>query len=99
MIAVSEAAARLIPIAQVAKLNRQPTGLHRIEPSIVAFDVVVVLLCLAMITNHLHPLGQGFVIGRDRASFTTSAKILSGIKAESRCLANRACFFPSIGLL
>ncbi len=98
VIAVSEGSARFIPPGKVLELHGQPAGLDGIEPAIIALHVVIILLRLAVITNHLHALGHRLVISCDGSAFTASTEILSGVKAECSSFADGSCLFPGIGL-
>src|ERR1700741_727528 len=99
MIAMRQRSARIVPVRKVPKLYGQPSGLDGIESTVVALNIVVILLRLAVIANHLHALSHLFIIGRDGATFAAGTKILSRIKTERSRLADGARFFPSVGLL
>src|SRR5581483_11073967 len=69
----------LIPARQMGELDAQNSCLDSIEPSVVALDVVVVLLGLTMIAKHADLAGKLFVISRDCARFSACAQIFPGI--------------------
>src|SRR5689334_10623480 len=94
MVSVGKGAARRIPLLQMAELYREPARLNRIQPSIVAFNVVVILLGLTVVANHFHLLGEDRIVCCDRAALATRAEVLAGIEAESGCDAHRASALP-----
>src|SRR6266480_4354290 len=55
MIAVRKIAPRFIPLGKMREFHRQPSRLNRVQTAVVALDVVVILLRLAVVANHLHP--------------------------------------------
>src|SRR5712692_6920077 len=91
--------AGFIPLCQVTKLHRKPTGLDGIETAIVTLNVVIVLLGLAMVSNQLHALGHGLVIRCDRAPLAARSQVLSGVEAERRSFAHGTGALPDIVFL
>src|ERR1700722_1233998 len=77
-------AALRIPLGKMSKFHMQETRLKCIQAAVVPFDIVIVLLRLSVVSENLHFVGQGLVIGRGRSSFSASAEILAWIKTE-RC--------------
>src|ERR1700723_3141856 len=77
----------------------QDARLQGIEASVVALDIVIILLRLAVFAKHAHFLGDRFTVGGCRARFAACAQILSWVKAEGRSVAHRAGFPPAIFLL
>src|ERR1700732_2852359 len=53
----SRRTAPLGPLWEVFEFCVQNTGLDSVKPAIVAFDFVVILFRLAMVTQHAHSLG------------------------------------------
>src|SRR5437762_11782230 len=99
MVAVGKGAARRIPLLQVAELYREPARLDGIQSSIVAFNVVVILLGLTVVANHFHSLREDRIVCCDRPALTTRAQVLAGVEAESGCDAHRASALPGFILL
>ncbi len=69
--------------------------MNRVQPAVVAFDIVIVLFRLAVIAKHAHALGHRFVIGSDGAAFATSPEILAWIEAKGGREADRSSFSPA----
>src|SRR6267142_3789787 len=80
----------------MAKFGGEKTGLQGIEAAVVAFNLVVILLGLAVIANNAHGLSHGLVVSCYGASFSAGPKILSRIEAESSCVPHTSGLFPSI---
>src|SRR5271157_6563151 len=76
------------------ELDAQNAGLNRIQPAVVPFHIVIVLLGLAMIAKHLDSARNITVVGRDGARFAASPQVLAGIKTEPRSDAHRSDLFP-----
>jgi hypothetical protein len=76
----------------------QESSLQGIQPSVIAFDVVVILLRLAVIAQHLDFLSKIFIVRRNRSGFPACAQVLAGIEAKCRCASDRACFHPAVKL-
>src|SRR5713226_4081109 len=85
-----------IPFGQMAKFGGEKTGLQGIEAAVVAFDLVIILLGLAVIAKNAHGLSHGLVVSGYGTSFSARAKILSGIKAERGSVAHTSRFFPCV---
>src|SRR5215472_6138325 len=98
MIAMGQIPARIVPFRQMSQFYREPSRLNGIEPPVVTLDVVVILSRLPMISDHLHPFRQGFVICRDCPALTTGSKVFARIKTECRRKAHRAGFPPGTSI-
>src|SRR5215468_1314642 len=61
----------LIPPRQMRKLYVENPCLERIQPPVVSFDVVVILLGLPMIPNNADLRGDLVIVGGYRAGFAT----------------------------
>ena len=94
VIPVGKIAPRLIPLGQMAQFHREPARLNGVQPPVITFDVVVILFCLAVIADHLHPLGHLFVVRSDRSRFAAGSQILARIKTERGSTPHRAGLFP-----
>ena len=68
--------------------------MNRIEPTVVAFHDVVILLILSMISDNLNALREFLIARRHSAGFSTSSEILSRIEAESGRLPYRTSLLP-----
>src|SRR6185503_16027908 len=79
------------PRIQVAKLDAEERGLQRIEPAVVAFELMVVLLRLSVVTDHADVFRDGFIVGGHRTRFTAGAEVLARVKAEGRSFSERSC--------
>src|ERR1700683_985113 len=83
----------------MTEFHAQDARLQGIEASVVALDIVIILLRLTVLAQHAHFLGDRFTVGGFRARFAASTQILSWVKAESRGVAHGAGFPPAIFLL
>ncbi len=70
--------------------------MNRVQTSVVAFDVVVVLLCLAMIPHHLYLVGEIGIVGGDGPGFAAGAQIFPRVKTERGCASHGARLHPAI---
>ncbi len=73
-----------VPVAEVFEFCSEKTRLDRIQPSVVALEVVLILLCLSVISELARDLRQVFVIRRDRTGFAAGTQVLARVKAECR---------------
>src|SRR5580692_11145372 len=89
-------AATLVPFRQILQFHPQNACLQRIEPSVIAFDIVVILLGLPMVANHFALARDRFVIRRNRAPFSARTKVLAGIETERRSLTHGAALPPPV---
>src|SRR6267154_5616687 len=80
----------------MAKFGGEKAGLQSIEAAVVAFDLVVILLGLAVIAKNAHGLSHGLVVSGYGTCFSARPKILSRIKAERSCVAHTSRFFPRV---
>src|SRR6516164_3258512 len=96
---MGKCAARFVPIGKVAQFDGQPASLNGIQSTVVTFEIVVILLRLAVIADHLHAQSHGFIVCGNGSGLTASPEILSWVEAESSSLSDGACFSPSIGSL
>src|SRR5216683_3769189 len=80
------------------QLGVQKTGLNRIQSAVIAFNVVIILSCLTVISQHLDPFYETRIVGRNCSGISASSEILPGIKAERRRTSHGACFHPAIVL-
>ena len=85
-----------IPVRQVAQLDTQHSGLDGIEPTIVPFEIMVILFRLAVVAQHADFARNFFIVRCHRSSFSAGAQILSWIKTEGGRVAHRSSFLPSI---
>src|ERR1700674_275269 len=99
MVAVGKITPRFMPFGKVAKFHREPSRLNGVQPTIVAFDIVVILFRLAVVADHLHPLRHSLIVCRDSSALATGSQILAGIKTESSRLPHRTGTLPGIFLL
>src|SRR5689334_5794851 len=84
---------------EVAKLCREKPRLQCIETAVEAFDVVIILLRLAVITKHLDGAGYRFIVRGHSAGFAARSKILARIEAERSGITNTSRLVPSTGCL
>src|SRR6266404_8180451 len=87
---------RFRPARQMLQLDAQEGALNGIQPSVVAFDIVVILARLAMIPQHSRGAGQLVVVRRDGASLAARSQILAGIKTERGGPPHRAGAAPAL---
>ncbi len=66
-----------VPFRQTPQLDVQQSGLDRVQSSVVAFHVVVILLCLAVIAQHLDFVGNASIIRSHCTCFAARSQILS----------------------
>src|SRR5271165_1034906 len=78
------------------QLLPQDAGLNRIQPAVVAFYVVVVLLRLTMVADDPDLGGDGHVIGRDCSGLAAGAEVLPWVEAEPCGAAHRTGLAPTI---
>src|SRR5713101_2576605 len=78
------------------KFYMKESRLNGVQAPVIAFDIVIVLLRLAVIADHANLGSERFVIGRDCSRFSASAKVLARIKTECRGAADRASGQPAI---
>src|ERR1019366_8817270 len=64
-----------IPLRQVGQLRMKNASLYCVEPSVVTFHVVIVLLGLSVISQHLDSVRVCLVVCSDRPTFAARAKI------------------------
>src|SRR5215472_690275 len=83
----------------MTELDREPARLNGIEPTVVSFDVVVILLRLAVIAKHSQPRGHIFVVRGNRTTLSESAEILAWIEAERCGFSDGPSVAPGLGLL
>src|ERR1017187_5521177 len=74
--------ALVVPLSEMLKLYMKNSRLNGIQPTVVAFHVVVVLLRLAVVPDHADLRSQRTVVGGHRTSFATRSEILPRIKTE-----------------
>src|SRR6266478_1512397 len=96
MITMRQFASRFIPLGQMGKFDREPASLDRIQSTVVTFDIVVILLGLAVVAYHLHAFCHRFVIGGDGPGFSARAQILPRIEAKSCRFAHGTSTPPGI---
>src|ERR1044072_7148163 len=73
----------------MTQLDTKNRGLHSIQTTVHAFHLMRVLFEPAVVRKHANVLHQILVLADDRARITKSTEILSGLKTESRGIANR----------
>src|SRR5687768_10566668 len=61
------------PALEMPQLDAQETCLNRIEPAVVALEVVIVLLGLTVLPQHLYRCRDRCIVGGDGNGFTTRA--------------------------
>src|SRR6185437_11610792 len=69
-------AALKVPLREVPQFHPQESGLDRIKPSVIALDVVVVLLPLSMISDHSNFARHIVAVGGYGAGLATRPEIL-----------------------
>src|SRR5260370_2191918 len=84
-----------IPFREVTKLHGQDSCLDGIESAVIPFDIVEILLRLAMFTQHSDLARHLFIVCCHRSGFATGAKVLSRVKAEGSGTAHRPRFPPT----
>src|SRR5208337_2286098 len=77
------------------ELHAQYPGLDRIEPSVVSFDIVVILLSLAVVADHAALAGNFFIVGGYGAGLAASTQVFARIEAESARGPDRSGLFPA----
>src|ERR1043165_335713 len=82
-------AALAVPLVQMTQLHAQNRSLHSIKTTVHAFHLVRVLFEPPVVREHAHVLHQIFILADDRTRITKSTEILSRIKTESCCIADR----------
>src|SRR5439155_2441031 len=80
------------------ELDAQNARLDRVEPPVVALDVVIILLRLAVIPEHTNLTRERLVVRGHGASFAAGAQVLARIEAERGRAAERASLAPPIFL-
>src|SRR6516225_4498386 len=70
------------PLLQMRQLDVQNRCLHRVQPAIVAFYGMMILLTLTVVANHAYSIGKRFVVRRDCPTFPTRAQVLAGVETE-----------------
>src|SRR5260370_37641155 len=96
MIMVSKFAPRFIPLGKMTEFHRQPSRLNRLQQAVIAFDVVVVLFCMAVVANQLHSSSHVRVVCGGGSGFSARAQIFARIEAESRGFSHRSCELPGV---
>src|SRR6185295_19868708 len=81
------------------ELSPQKTSLNGIKPAIVAFNVVIVLLRLPVITQQPAGVSQIFIIGCNSAGLSACAQVLAGIEAERSGMTHGPRLAPTVFLL
>src|ERR1700727_1490451 len=74
----------------------QKPSLDRVQSAVIAFDVVIVLLGLAVIAKHTHAGRDGGIVRGGCTSFPACPKILAWVKAESGRVAHRPGLLPAV---
>src|SRR5271165_7691485 len=87
------------PVRQMTQLYGEKARLQGIKATVVALNIVIILLGLAMIADHAHLAGDFFVIGGGCSGFAASPEILARVEAESTDLPDGAGFAPAIFFL
>ena len=87
-----------VPIRQMSQLGVQKPSLDRVQPPVVAFHVVIVLLRLPVIAQHLDLVGNTGIIRGHCPGFATCSEIFSGIEAERGRPAHGPGLHPAIQL-
>src|SRR5580692_6113256 len=83
----------------MAELYMQKSCLHRIQTAIVAFDVVVVFLGLAVIPQHADLCRNGWIVSRGSPRFPACTEILPWVEAECCGPADGSSLDPAVQLL
>src|SRR6202035_5534804 len=86
----------VIPIRQALEFCVQQPSLKCVQSAVVAFNVVVILLGLAMVAQHADFLCEAGIVGGHRASFAAGPQVLSRIEAEGCRAAHRSGLHPAI---
>src|SRR5215469_14693427 len=89
-------ATALIPRGKVLELHPKEARLKRVESSIVALNVVIILFRLPVVANHFALAGNRFIVRGNRASFAARTEILARIESKRCRLTYRAALSPAI---
>src|ERR1700722_17816210 len=83
----------------MSELGVQKPGLDRVQPTVVAFYVMVVLLRLSVITQQPDSVGDTGIIRGYRPGFATRSEVFARIETKRGCPTHRAGLHPSIVFL
>src|ERR1700691_1540974 len=89
-------ASALVPFRELFQFRAQDRGLDRIEPGVVAANLMRVVRQAAVIAEARYAMRNLVVIGRDRAAIAPCAEIFTGIKAEASSVAERSRHFHPV---
>src|SRR5579859_4609870 len=85
-----------VSIGQEFEFGLQDPRLERVEPPVVSFDLMAILVRLPMVAQHPNLLGKRCIIGSHCACFSACAQVLTRIEAESCSMAHGADTPPPI---
>src|SRR5258708_6583968 len=85
-----------VPLCEVRELRVQNARLQGVQSTVVALDVMVVLLGLSVIPQHFDFSRQAGIVHCRRASFAACSEIFSWVETESGCPAHRTSFHPTV---
>src|SRR5882724_11016470 len=80
----------------MSQFDAQKPGLDCVKPSVIALDIMVVLLGLTMITDHPDLCCNLFIVARHRAGFAACSQILSRVETKSRGISHGARLQPGL---
>src|SRR5215470_5866560 len=83
----------------MAQLHRQQSGLNRVEPAVVPFDFVEVLLRRPVVAEDPAASCDSLITGGDSAAFAACAEILARVEAEGCRVTHGSCGAPALLLL
>src|SRR5260370_10206725 len=89
----------VVPSWQVNQFGVQNPGLYAVERAIVAFKPMIIFLRLSVVPEHVDHFGKDAVVGSNCPGFSTGAKVLAGIKAESSSVSHGSGLSPPPFLL
>ena len=88
-----------VPCRETTELHSQDAGLKGIQPAVVSFHLVIVLLSLTVVPQHPNLLGELGIVSYNCPGFSTSAQVLSGVKLKAAALPIEPAFFQRCSFL
>src|ERR1700730_11192732 len=64
-----------VPIRETPKFGCEKTSLQGIEPPVVTFDLMIILLRLPMVAEHAHGPSRSFVVSGHRAGLSARSQV------------------------
>src|SRR5690349_1232640 len=96
IITMSILTALTVPVRQEFEFRLQDARLDRIQPAVVSFDFMAIFLRLAVVAQHANFFRKHGIIRGNGSVFSTCAKVLARLEAESSGMAQRADTPPAI---